>query len=212
VDPASTEEVMMPKVIADITMSLDGYVTGPGADPAHGLGDAEELHTWVMDQDPVDTEILERATEASGAVVMGRRLFDVVEGPDGWSADMGYGADQAASPPFFVVTHSPPADVRLERELGMRVAFVDDLPAAVDQARAAAGDGHVVIMGGGEVIGQAIEQGLVDELHLHLAPMLTGGGTPLFRPGTRQLYRQREVRPSANAVHLFYERLPDIET
>lgn len=79
-------------MIADITMSLDGYVTGPGADARHGLGDAEELHTWVVDQDPVDTEILERATAATGAVVMGRRLFDVVEGPDGWTEEMGYGA------------------------------------------------------------------------------------------------------------------------
>ncbi|HZM29488.1 MAG TPA: dihydrofolate reductase family protein [Acidimicrobiales bacterium] len=198
----------MPKVIADITMSLDGYVTGPGADPEHGLGDAEELHAWVMEQDAVDTEVLERATAASGAVVMGRRLFDVVNGPGGWTEEMGYGADQAAAPPFFVVTHAAPGDVRLVRELGMRVTFVDDLAAAIDQARAAAGDGHVVIMGGGDVMGQAIEQGLVDELHLHLAPMLTGGGTPLFRPGTRQLFRQRDVRPSTHAIHVAYERVP----
>ena len=194
-------------MIADITMSLDGYVTGPGADPAHGLGDAEELHAWAMAQDPVDTEILEQGTAATGAVVMGRRLFDVVNGPHGWSEDMGYGADQATKPPFFVLTHTPPDDVRLVRELGMQVTFVDDLRAAIDHARAAAGEGHVVIMGGGDVIGQAIEQGLVDELRLHLAPMLTGGGTPLFKPGTRQLYRQRDVRPSSNAVHLVYERV-----
>src|SRR5204862_4993838 len=71
----------MPKVIADITMSLDGYVTGPGADEQHGLGDAPELHTWVTEQDAVDTEILEGATAQSVAVVMGRRLFDVVDGP-----------------------------------------------------------------------------------------------------------------------------------
>ncbi len=62
-------------------------------------------------------------------------------------------------------------------------------------------------MGGGDVIGQAIDQGLVDELHLHLAPMLLGGGTPLFRAGTRVLYRQRVVRPSNNAVHLVYQRV-----
>ena len=68
----------MAKVIADITMSLDGYVTGPS-------GDVDELHTWVADQDPVDTEILQRATAATGAVVMGRRLFDIVEGPNGWT-------------------------------------------------------------------------------------------------------------------------------
>jgi len=136
----------MPKVIADITMSLDGLVTGEGADERHGLGDAPELHTWVRQQDAVDTEILAQATAQSGAVVMG-------------------------------------------------------------QARSAATDGDVVIMGGGDIIGQALEQGLVEELRLHLAPMVLGGGTPLFRSGTRQMYRQREVRTSRNAVHLTYERV-----
>jgi dihydrofolate reductase len=194
----------MSKVIADITMSLDGYVTGPS-------GDVDELHAWVTDQDPVDTEILERATAETGAVVMGRRLFDIVDRPNGWTKDMGYGAQQAGTPPFFVATHSAPQHVRLERELGMRFTFVDDLTAAVDQARTAATDGHVVIMGGGDVIGQAMEQGLVDELRLHLAPILLGGGTPLFRAGMRQRYRQRDVRPSSNAVHLTYERVTSVE-
>jgi len=194
----------MSKVIADITTSLDGYVTGPS-------GDVDELHAWVTDQDPVDTEILERATAETGAVVMGRRLFDIVDGPNGWTKDMGYGAQQAGTPPFFVVTHSAPQHVRLERELEMRFTFVDDLTAAVDQARTATTDGHVVIMGGGDVIGQAMEQGLVDELRLHLAPILLGGGTPLFRAGTHQRYRQRDVRPSSNAVHLTYERVTSAE-
>lgn len=197
----------MPNVIADITMSLDGFVTGDGADEQHGLGDAPELHTWVMQQDAVDTEILAEATAACGAVVMGRRLFDVVNGPDGWNEDMGYGADQTGTPPFFVVTHSPPGDVRLERELGMRFTFVSDLVTAIDQARSAATPGNVVIMGGGEVVGQAVERGLIDELRLHLAPMVLGSGTPLFKAGTRQIYRQREVRSSRNAVHLTYERI-----
>ena len=189
----------MTKVIADITMSLDGYVTGPS-------GDVDELHTWVTEQDPVDAEILERTTAATGAVVMGRRLFEIVDGPNGWTRDMGYGAQQAATPPFFVVTHAAPQQVRLERELGLRFTFVDNLTTAVDQARAAATDRHVVIMGGGDVIGQAIQQGLVDELHLHLAPLLLGGGTPLFRAGTRQRYHQRAVHASGNAIHLVYER------
>jgi dihydrofolate reductase len=197
----------MPNVIADISMSLDGFVTGEGADEQHGLGDAPELHTWVMQQDAVDTEILVQATAQSGAVVMGRRLFDVVNGPDGWNEDMGYGADQTVAPPFFVLTHAPPRDVRLERELGMRFTFVGDLVTAIDQAQSAATHGDVVIMGGGDVIGQALEQGLVDELRLHLAPMVLGGGTPLFKRGMRQMYRQRDVRPSRNAVHLTYERV-----
>jgi dihydrofolate reductase len=197
----------VPNVIADITMSLDGFVTGNGADEQHGLGDAPELHTWVMQQDAADTEILEQSTAESGAVVMGRRLFDLVNSPGGWNKDMGYGADQTGTPPFFVVTHSPPGDVRLERELGMRFTFVSDLVAAIDQARSAATRGDVVIMGGGDVIGQALEQGLIDELRLHLAPMVLGGGTPLFKAGTRQMFRQRGVRPSRTAVHLTYERV-----
>jgi dihydrofolate reductase len=197
----------VPNVIADITMSLDGFVTGEGADVQHGLGDAPELHTWVMQQDAVDTEILQQATGNSGAVIMGRRLFDTVNAPDGWNEEMGYGADQTGTPPFFVVTHEAPTDVRLERELRMSVTFASDVVSAIDQARSAAAHGDVVIMGGGDVIGQALEQGLVDELRLHIAPMILGGGTPLFKPGTRQMYRQTEVRPSRNAVHVAYERV-----
>jgi dihydrofolate reductase len=197
----------MSKVVADITMSLDGFVTGPGADAEHGLGDAPEIHTWVMQQDAIDAEVLEHATSNSGAVVMGRTLFDIVNAPGGWNEEMGYGADRAATPPFFVVTHSPPQDVRLERELGMHFTFTGDLVAAIDQARSALTHGDVVIMGGGDVIGQALEQGLVDELRLHLAPMVLGGGTPLFKPGTRRMYHQRDVRPSRNAVHLTYARV-----
>src|ERR1043166_7827195 len=124
----------MPKVIADITMSLDGYVTGPGADVEHGLGDAEELHTWVFSDDQVDAEILEQATAATGAVVMGRRLFDGVASPHGWNEDRGYGAGHVGTPPFFVVTHSTPHDVRLERELGMRFTFVPGVSGAIEQA------------------------------------------------------------------------------
>ena len=150
----------MTRVVADITMSLDGFVTGPGADPQHGLGiGGEPLHDWVMQPDEVDTEVLREATEMSGAVVMGRRLFDVVDGPDGWSDEMGYGAGLAATPPFFVVTHSPPAQVRL----GLHFTFVSDGPAsAIRQARAAAGDKAVFVMGGGDVVRQCVDGGLVD--------------------------------------------------
>jgi len=81
-----------------------------------------------------------------------------------------YGAQPAGTTPFFVVTHSSPNDIRLERELGLRFTCVNGLTATVDQACTAATDGHDVIMGGGDVIGQAVEKGLVDELHLHLAP------------------------------------------
>jgi dihydrofolate reductase len=100
----------MTKVVADISMSLDGFVTGPDPDPEHGLGrGGEPLHTWAVEsKDDVDAEILREAVEATGAVVMGRRLFDIVDGPHGWSDEMGYGAGLVGTPPFFIVTHSPP--------------------------------------------------------------------------------------------------------
>ena len=193
----------MTKVVADISISLDGFVTGPGADAAHGLGfGGEPIHGWVMQPDDTDTEVLQEATEMSGAVVMGRRLFDVVDGPDGWNDEMGYGAGLAATPPFFVVTHSPPAQVRL----GLRFTFVTDgVGPAIDQARAEAGDKAVVVMGGGDVIRQCLDAGLVDELRIHLSPIVLGAGTPLFAGIGRHEMVQRAVRVSTNATHLTYE-------
>ena len=193
----------MTKVVADITMSLDGFVTGPGADLQHGLGiGGEPLHNWVFQPDDVDTDVLREAMEISGAVVMGRRLFDIVDGPGGWNDEMGYGAGHAATPPFFVVTHAPPAQVRL----GHRFTFVTEGPAAaVEQARPAAGDKAVVVMGGGDVIRQCLDAGVVDELRIHLAPIVLGAGTPLFAGAGRHEMVQRAVRVSANATHLVYD-------
>lgn len=190
-------------VVADISVSLDGFVTGPDAGPDNGLGTGgEPLHTWVFgSDDPVDAEILARSTERSGAVVMGRNLFDVIDAPGGWDDDIGYGAHHAARPPFFVVTHHPPADVRL----GLDFRFVGDLVTAVEQAKAVAGDKDVFVMGGGDIIRQGVDAGLVDELVLHLSPVLLGAGTPLFAGASRRELVQREVRPSRTAVHLTYD-------
>ena len=91
---------------------------------------------------------------------MGRRLFDVIDGPGGGRLTWA-GAQLAGTPPFFVVTHHAPDDVRLSREVGLQFTFVDDLGRGCAGA-CAAGDRDVVIMGGGDVIAQAIEGGLVD--------------------------------------------------
>jgi len=193
----------MTKVVADITMSLDGYVTGPDPGPEQGLGaGGEALHEWAFNDDPVDAAQLRTGTERSGAVVMGRRLFDIVDGPNGWNDEVGYGAREAGSPPFFVVTHAAPDAQRLELDF----TFVTDgMASAIEQARVAAGTKDVVIMGGGDVIAQALGAGLVDVLHVHLAPLVLGAGTPLFHDTGRIPMRQVDVQVSACATHLTYE-------
>ena len=194
----------MTKVVAEITMSLDGFVTGPDAGPKAGLGvGGEPLHTWVMEPDEVDSEALTRSMERSGAVIMGRNLFDVIDGPDGWSDDMGYGGpEHDAAPPFFVVTHSAPESVRLKLDF----TFVTDgTSAAIEQARAAAGAKDVIIMGGGDVINQSVNEGLIDELVIHISPIILGDGTPLFDGSSRRELVQRSVRVSKNATHLVYD-------
>ena len=192
----------MTRIVAEITMSLDGFVTGPDPGLDNGLGTGgEPLHIWAVDStDEVDAEVLRRSTEGTGAVVMGRRLFDIIDGPNGWNEEMGYGAGHAALPPVFVVTHRAPGSWRL----GPRFRFVDGVVGAVEQARAAAGGKDVVIMGGASVIAQALDGGLADELRLHLAPLVLGAGTPLFSGGSRCELTQRSVEVSPNATHLTY--------
>ena len=194
----------MSRVVGDITISLDGFVTGPGADPEHGLGHgAEDLHAWVWSGDATDRAVLEESTAQTGAVVMGRALFDVVDGPQGWSDEVGYGADLAATPPLFVVTSSEPDTVRLASTHDL--TFVLDGPAAaVALARRAAGERDVVVMGGAAVIRGCLEAALLDELRLHLAPVVLGAGTSLFDGATHRVLIQRDVQVSPNATHLTY--------
>lgn len=193
----------MTKVVAEISMSLDGFVTGsdPGLDNGLGTG-GEPLHRWAIESDhEVDVEMLRAAVEPTGAVVMGRRLFDIVDGPQGWNDEMGYGGSYAASPSFFVVTHSPPAHVRLDLDL----TFVTDgIAAAIDRARDAAGDEDVCVMGGADVVRQCVDEGLADELRIHVAPILLGAGTRLFEGAARRELEQLSVRWSPMATHITY--------
>ncbi|MBB5867207.1 dihydrofolate reductase [Allocatelliglobosispora scoriae] len=197
----------MSRVIADISMSLDGYVTAPGVDMEHGLGKGgESLHTWVFAKDsPEDAAITERSMAETGAVIMGRRTFDFIDGPNGWNDELGYGAgpDQATSgPPVFVVTHSAPASWRL----GARFRFAGSVAEAVEQALAAAGGKDVVVMGGGDVVRQAVLSGYADELRIHLSPVLLGGGTPLFAgDGATVALQQTDVVVTPYATHLTYQ-------
>jgi dihydrofolate reductase len=139
---------------------------------------------------------------------MGRRLYDFVDGPNGWNDEVGYGHDQnqSAAPPCYVVTHEPPARVRL----ASRFRFVTEgVAAAIDQARATAGDKDVFVMGGANVIDQSLAARLVDELRIHLSPLVLGGGTRLFSLVGPMTLVQREVTESPRATHLTYEVVRD---
>lgn len=195
---------MSGQVIVDITMSLDGYVTAAGADVDHGLGvDGEPLHDWVFSGTPEDGRILDDMTARTGAVIMGRRLFDVVDAPHGWNESIGYGADRNAPAPVFVLTHQPPRTWRL----GDRFTFVTDGPqSALDQARTAAGDKNVVVMGGGTVCHEFLAEGLADLLNIHLAPIVLGAGTRLFpaHDAKRLRLEQVDIVSTPSAHHLSY--------
>src|SRR5256885_7479970 len=161
----------MTRIIADISVSLDGFVTGPDPGPENGLGiGGEALHTWAFSDDPDDRRVLREATARSGAVVLGRRLFDLVDGPKGWDDETGYGAGEVGRPAFVVVTSSPPESVRLT-----------DL------------DWTFVTTGLPDAVGSAVAAGLVDVLSLHLAPVVLGAGTPLFTGGAARTLVQRRV-------------------
>ncbi|MGW5616450.1 dihydrofolate reductase family protein [Streptomyces sp. NPDC003877] len=204
----------MTRIIADISVSLDGFVTGPDPGPDNGLGTGgEALHTWAFSDDPEDRRVLREATARSGAVVLGRRLFDVVDGPQGWDDTTGYGAGEVGKPAFVVVTSSPPASVRLG-DLDwtfVTTGVADAVATARGHAEAASarggGDLDVVLMGGGVTIASALRAGLVDTLSVHLAPVLLGAGTPLFTGGAPRTLVQRDVVPTTTATHLTYDVL-----
>jgi dihydrofolate reductase len=185
----------MPKVVADISMSLDGYVNAPN--PV----DMEQLHAWIFAGNEVDNAVLHEYVEATGAVVMGRRLFDIVDAPDGWSEDVGFGGRIKAAPPVFVVTHHEPQKVRLKRQMSFVTGGV---VSAVVAARRAAGQHDVAVMGGADVISQSLAAGLVDELRIHLIPIILGAGTLLFKGGRSIPLVQSFVRVSQKATHLIY--------
>ncbi|MFD8236193.1 dihydrofolate reductase family protein [Streptomyces sp. NPDC059696] len=202
----------MTRIIADISVSLDGFVTGPDPGPDNGLGrGGEALHTWAFSDDPDDRRILRKATDRSGAVVLGRRLFDVVDGPQGWDDTSGYGAGEVGKPAFVVVTSTPPQSVRLT-DLDwtfVTTGLADAVAAARERALAASSAGgkdlDVILMGGGATVGSALGAGLVDVLSLHLAPVVLGAGTPLFTGGTPRTLVQRDVVVTSTATHLTYD-------
>lgn len=169
----------MGKVIADQSMSLDGFSAGSNVGVGNGMGDGgERLHEWMFSEGngaAVNADVREdtpfNLLQRSGAVVVGRRMFDV--GVEPW------GEDPPFHQPVFVVTHR--AKDPIVKEGGTTYTFVTcGVAAALLRAQEAAGGKDVAVLGGADVIRQFAEAGLLDELGLHLAHVLLGDGTRLF--------------------------------
>jgi dihydrofolate reductase len=162
---------------------------------------------WAVSEKTArDEEILDATVGGTGAVIMGRRTFDIVDAPGGWDDEMGYGAerDQSAAAQVFVLTHSVPEKVRLRD----RFRFVTDGPAsAIAQAKSAAGGKDVVIMGGGSACSEFLAAGLVDVLSIHLVPNALGAGTRLFPADLSLRLELISSESTAYAEHLTYRVL-----
>jgi dihydrofolate reductase len=186
----------MGKVVYDISMSLDGFITAANVRPEAGLGDGgERLHEWAFNSaDPRNREFLETAAQHTGAVIVGRTMYDL--SIPYWGAD---GPVGPARVPTVVVSHSVPGDV----PGGSVYIFADSIEAAYAEAKKAAGDKNIGV-GSANVAQQFISLGLIDELLIHVVPVLFGSGARLFeRAGAEHVPLETiEVIETAEATHL----------
>jgi dihydrofolate reductase len=198
----------MTKVVVDISMSLDGYVAGPNDGPDNGLGDGGmQLHDWFFKGSTPSRrneffkisagseEIFEEMFETTGSFVSGRRTYDLAGG---------WGGDHPFHVPFFVVTHHPPENP-IGGDMSMATFVTDGVASAIAQARDVAATKNVMI-GSPSIIHQALAAGLVDDVQIHLVPVLLNGGIRLFDrlgPDSVRLERTRVV-DAQGVTHLRY--------
>jgi dihydrofolate reductase len=198
-------------VLVDLSMSLDGFVTGPNDDIDRPMGEGgERLHDWIFDGKPErsgtsprtsasgsNREVLDEAFKTTGAIVMGRRWFDHGERP--------WGDDPPFQFPVFVLTHRPRAKITKGKTT---FTFVTDgLESALKQAKAAAGAKNVAV-GSANTAQQYIKAGLVDEIQIHLVPILLGAGRRLFDGlGNKLTLERTRVIEAPGVTHLRFRVL-----
>lgn len=162
----------MAKLLLAFTMSLDGFIAGPDVSVDHPMGkDGERLHQWMFNDSAergVDPEMAKEMLDVAGAVILGRRTFDIGLKPWG---------DTPYPMPCFVLTHRPREPLSMKS--GTFTFVADGIASALAQARAAAGGKDIVVMGA-NAAQQYLSAGLADAIVLQLAPVLLGAGTRLF--------------------------------
>ncbi len=175
----------MGKVMCEISMSLDGFIAGPNVRVGNGMGDdGDRLHAWVFGGNTeTDDAIVAEKNASPGAILIGKRMFDV--GFEPWGDPPPFGK------PVFIVTHE--AREPLPMRGGTTYTFVTKgIEAALELAREAAGDKDVGIWGGANIIQEYLKAGLLEEMQIHVVPVLFGDGTRLFEhPGGRRIELKR---------------------
>jgi dihydrofolate reductase len=207
----------MSQVIAEISISLDGFAAGPNQGQEHPLGEGgERLHQWVIPTESwrslhgmeggekgPDDDVAAEFGRGIGAYIMGRNMFGPGRGEWDESWRGWWGEDPPYHAPVFVLTHHAREPAPMEG--GTTFHFVTDgIESALDQARAAAGDQDVQIMGGASAIQQYLAAGLTDELRLHIAPVILGAGERLLENVGDPKLEPIDVVASPAATHVKY--------
>ncbi|MGN6794561.1 MAG: dihydrofolate reductase family protein [Streptosporangiaceae bacterium] len=199
----------MTDVLIQMSMSLDGYIAGPNDSDVNGLGDGgERLHEWLFAGGgppgeglaPADQEVFDDLRSRTGAMLTGRRLYDITHG---WQGTHPLGAI-----PAFVVSRDLPEQIPSG---ATPFTFVHDgIASAVAQAKEAAGDKDVHVIGGANTIRHLLDAGLADELRIDLIPVLLGGGIRLFDGLARKPVSLEQVRSTSSSAvtHIRYRVLP----
>jgi dihydrofolate reductase len=208
------------KLILDISVSLDGFVAGPDQTLDEPLGrGGEHLHEWAFatrafreshgrdgGEDNADSQLVQEHLDRTGATIMGRRMFSGGSGAweDDPNADAWWGDDPPFGHPVFILTHH--AREPVTKEGGTTFAFVTEgIESALEPARAAAGEKDVAVGGGANVAQQYLNAGLLDEIQLHVVPVLLGDGVRLFEgAGARGLEATGVIESPTGVVHLRY--------
>ncbi len=207
----------MTTVTSQISVSLDGYVAGPNLTMEEPLGKGgERLHEWVLATEGwrrqhgyeggernADSEVVEQLTQGIGATIMGRKMFGLGQGE--WDLDWKgwWGDDPPFHTPVYVLTHHPREPLPMDG--GTTFHFVTEgIEAALEQAKAAAGDKAINIAGGATAIQQYLAAGLLEELYLHIVPIVLGGGARLLENVGDPKLEPVEVVASPTVTHVRY--------
>jgi dihydrofolate reductase len=211
------QQARMSRLTANISISLDGFVAGPNQSVENPIGEGGmQLHQWAFatrawneqqgrdgGEPGPDSDVIQAALDNVGAYIMGRNMFGGGSGPWETSWTGWWGEEPPFHVPVFVLTHHPREPLPLEG--GTTFTFVTDgIDAALEQARAAAGDRDVRIAGGASAIRQYLAAGLLDELQLHVVPVLLGAGERLLDGAGDPVLEPAEAIGSPAVTHLRY--------